>query len=268
MNDPVASRDGAAKPSDSTSDATNSTSEPANSTVERANNPAEPADGAAEFREALAAAARRSGFARVEPGERPTAHALWAAVGGVRGLVESLLPGFLFLVVFTITGDVTPSVLIPVGIAVLFVLVRAVMRSPIMPAVVGLVGIALSAGLALWSGRAEENFLLGFVINAVWLVALLVSLAVRRPLIGVITALLTGDHAWRADAAKRTVLTVTTWLWVAMFTLRLGVQVPLYLAEQAAALAATKLLMGLPLYAAVLWVTWLMVRAVYARRAS
>ena len=63
-------------------------------------------------------------------------------------------------------------------------------------------------------------------------------------------------------------LTVTTWLWVGLFSLRLGVQVPLYLAEQAAALAATKLLMGLPLYAAVLWVTWLMVRAVYARRAD
>ena len=229
---------------------------------------AAPNDSAAEFRDAMAAAARRSGFARVEPGQRPTAHALWGAVGGVRGLVESLLPGFLFLVVFTITADVTPSVLIPVGIAVVFVLVRVVMRSPIMPAVVGLIGIALSAGLALWSGRAEENFLLGFVINAVWLGALLVSLAIRRPLIGVITALLTGDHEWRSDPAKRTVLTVTTWLWAALFTVRLGVQVPLYLAEQAATLAATKLLMGLPLYAAVLWVTWLMVRAVYARRAS
>ena len=221
-----------------------------------------------DVRAAFAAAAQRSGFAQVAPGERPTAHALWAAVGGVRGLVESLLPGFLFLVVFTITGEVAPSVLIPLGIAIIFVLVRAIMRSPIMPAVIGLIGIALSAGLALWTGRAEENFVLGFVINGVWLVALLVSLAVQRPLIGVITGLLTGDHAWRSDPAKRAVLTVTTWLWVGLFAVRLGVQLPLYLTEQAAALAATKLLMGLPLYAAVLWVTWLMIRAVYARRAS
>lgn len=249
-------------------DATEGSTDGGAGSLERHESAREPDDSAAELRAALEAAARRSGFARVEPGERPTAHALWAAVGGVRGLVESLLPGFLFLAVFTITGEVAPSVLIPVGIAVLFVLVRAVTKTPMTPAVIGLIGIALSAGLALITGRAEENFLLGFLINGVWLVALLVSLAVRRPLIGVITALLTGDHDWRADAAKRTVLTVTTWLWVALFTLRLGVQVPLYLAEQAAALAATKLLMGLPLYAAVLWVTWLMVRAVYARRAS
>ena len=227
-----------------------------------------PTDDREQLRASLAEAARRSGFGLVQPGERPTAHALWAAVGGVRGLIESLLPGFLFLIVFTVTREVAPSVLVPAGVAVLFVVIRAVTRSPVMPAVVGLVGIALSAGLALVTGRAEENFLLGFVINAVWLVALLVSLLVRRPLVGVIAGLLTGDREWRADPAKRTVLTVTTWLWVGMFALRLGVQVPLYLAEQAAALAATKLVMGVPLYAAVLWVTWLMVRAVYARRAG
>lgn len=227
-----------------------------------------PTDDREQLRASLAEAARRSGFGLVQPGERPTAHALWAAVGGVRGLIESLLPGFLFLIVFTVTQEVAPSVLVPAGVAVLFVVIRAVTRSPVMPAVVGLVGIALSAGLALATGRAEENFLLGFVINAVWLVALLVSLLVRRPLVGVIAGLLTGDREWRADPAKRTVLTVTTWLWVGMFALRLGVQVPLYLAEQAGALAATKLVMGVPLYAAVLWVTWLMVRAVYARRAG
>lgn len=227
-----------------------------------------PTDDREQLRASLAEAARRSGFGLVQPGERPTAHALWAAVGGVRGLIESLLPGFLFLIVFTVTQEVAPSVLVPAGVAVLFVVIRAVTRSPVMPAVVGLVGIALSAGLALATGRAEENFLLGFVINAVWLVALLVSLLVRRPLVGVVASLLTGDREWRADPAKRTVLTVTTWLWVGMFALRLGVQVPLYLAEQAVALAATKLVMGVPLYAAVLWVTWLMVRAVYARRAG
>lgn len=225
----------------------------------------QPGADAPDLQATLAEAARRSGFGRVEPGERPTAHALWGAVGGVRGLIESLLPGFLFLVVFTITGEVGPSVLVPLGVAVVFVLVRAITRTPIAPAIIGLIGIALSAGLALFTGRAEENFVLGFVINSVWLVALLISLAVRRPLIGVITGLLTGDAEWRSDPAKRSILTLTTWLWVGLFSLRLGVQVPFYLAENVTALAASRLLMGLPLYAAVLWVTWLMIRAVYAR---
>jgi hypothetical protein len=54
---------------------------------------------------------------------------------------------------------------------------------------------------------------------------------------------------------------LATVVWTSFFALRLLVQVPLYLARATAALAATKLLMGLPLYAALLWLTWLMMRS-------
>jgi hypothetical protein len=43
------------------------------------------------------------------------------------------------------------------------------------------------------------------------------------------------------------------------------VQLPLYYTEQAQLLGAAKLMMGLPLYAGLLWVTWLLVRAAYSR---
>jgi hypothetical protein len=61
---------------------------------------------------------------------------------------------------------------------------------------------------------------------------------------------------------------VATVLWVGLFGLRLLVQVPLYLSASIGGLAATKLVMGLPLYAAWLWVTWLLYRAVYGSRAT
>ncbi len=76
------------------------------------------------------------------------------------------------------------------------------------------------------------------------------------------------DSQWRSDRAKFKVAWITTSLWAGLFALRLRVQVPLYLAEDAQLLGAAKLLMGLPLYAGMLWVTWLLVRAVYARPAS
>jgi hypothetical protein len=62
------------------------------------------------------------------------------------------------------------------------------------------------------------------------------------------------------------VLTVATWVWVGLFALRLAVEVPLYLTAQVELLAAVKLVLGVPLYAAVLWVTWLLVRTVFVRR--
>ncbi len=219
---------------------------------------------APSFGDAVAAAARRSGLGRVEPGQAPTAGALLAAIGGVRGLVESILPPLIFLVIYTITQQLVPSVLAPLALAVVFVAVRLIARQNVTSAVVGALGIGLSAGLALLSGRAADNFLPGLVINVVLLLVMLVSIAVRRPLIGVLVGLLTGDADWRADAAKLRVALVATILWAVLPAIRLAVEVPLYLADDAAALAATKLLLGLPPYAIVLWVTWLLVRSAWS----
>lgn len=212
----------------------------------------------------FADAARRAGIGQVTPGETPTAASLIRAIGGVRGLIESLLPGLAFLVIYTVTSELTPSVVAPVVVAVGFIVVRAVTRSPVMPAVTGLLGVAVSAALALFTGRAEDNFLPGLIINAVSLVVLVVSIIVRWPLIGVIVGLLTGDATgWRSDRAKFRVVLVATWCWVGLFALRLGVEGPLYLAGDAAALGSVKLILGVPLYAAMLWVTWLLVRAAF-----
>jgi hypothetical protein len=215
------------------------------------------------FREAFAAGMQKSRLGEVKPGEAPSGRALLGAVGGIRGLIEAILPGLGFLILYTITHELWLSVLAPFAIAVVFIAVRAVQRQPVMPAITGAVGIALSAGLALLTGSAANNFLLGFVINGVAVVALVVSLLVRRPLVGVIVGLLTGDDHWRHDAAKLKVAYVATVLWLLLSGLRLAVQVPLYLADLPDALAATKLLMGVPLYLGLLWVTWMLVRTAW-----
>ncbi|QNO36433.1 DUF3159 domain-containing protein [Protaetiibacter sp. SSC-01] len=215
------------------------------------------------FSDAMAVAARRSGLGHVKPGEAPSGRALLAAVGGIRGLVESILPPLLFLVVYTITQQLVPSVLAPLGLAVVFIAARLVMRQPVMTAVVGALGVGVSAGLALFSGRASDNFLPGLIINVVLLVAMLVSIAVRRPLIGVMAGLLTNDPHWRDDPAKARVALIATIVWAALPALRLAVEVPLYVADDAAGLAAMKLLLGIPPYAIVLWVTWLLIRSAW-----
>lgn len=226
----------------------------------------EPAGSEPTFSDSFAAAAKGSGIGKVTPGEAPTGHALIAAMGGIRGLVESILPGLGFLIIYTITFELLPSVLIPVALAVVFVIVRLVSRSPATPAIAGVVGLAISALIAIFTGRAEDNFILGFVLNAAYFIALGVSMAFRWPLIGVIAGLLTGDVAgWRDDRAKVKVANIATTLWMGLFGLRLLVELPLYFSGQIQWLAATKLLMGVPLYAGLLWVTWLLMRTAYTR---
>lgn len=219
-----------------------------------------------KFRESLG----RSAFAEVEPGQQPTAHDVWAALGGRRGVIESVLPGLVFLVVYTITQSLVWSVVTPLVASVGFIVARLIQRSPLQPAVVGLFGVAISATVAIVSGRPENNFVLGLWVNAVTLTVLLGSFLFRRPLIGVIAGALVGDAAWHTDRARMTMASIATLLWVGLFGLRLGVQVPLYLAGEEAvqALATAKLVMGIPLYGLTLWLTWLLLRSVYRRDES
>jgi hypothetical protein len=224
------------------------------------------ADDTPPIREGFADALRESAFGRVAPGETPSAKDLLAAMGGVRGLVESILPGLSFLIVYTITGQLLPSVLIPFAIAVAFVVARVVTRSAYTFALIGVLGIGLSAGLALFTGNAKDNFVLGFGLNALFIVILTMSILWRRPLVGVIAALIRGDDAtWRDDRARFRVALIATSLWTGVFLLRLVVELPLYFAGATATLATLKLILGVPLYAIMLWVTWLLLRTAYAR---
>lgn len=223
-------------------------------------------ESAPTFNASFGAAMRKTGIGQVAPGEVPTAASLLAAIGGVRGLIESILPGLGFLVVYSITRSLLPSVLLPLALSVIFVIVRLVSRSAPSQAFIGVLGIAISAVLAIVTGKPEDNFLPGIIINVVSGCVLLVSLVARWPLIGIIVGFLTNEGAaWRRDRAKFWVLVIATWLWVGLFALRLVVEVPLYFAGETEWLATAKLVLGVPLYAGVLWVTWLLVRAVYAR---
>ncbi len=217
-----------------------------------------------EFGRQLAAAAERAGLGGIARDETLTARDLLGALGGVRGLAEAILPGLVFLVVFTITKELVPALVASLGLAVVFTIVRFVRRSGASQAIAGLIGVGASAALALWTGRAEDNYVLGFYTNAGYALALLISLLVGWPLIGLIVGFLMGEGtAWRSDRRRFRAMQLLTLVWIGLFVARLVVQLPFYFAGNVEALGATRLLMGVPLYALVLVFSWLVVRAVY-----
>lgn len=215
----------------------------------------------------LAAAAKRSGIGAVTGSEPPTGAALLKAMGGIRGLVETILPGLVFLVSYTFTSNVPISLGASVAVAVIFTIIRLATKTPPTQAVAGLIGVGASAILALITGRGSDNFVLGLVTNGGYAIALLISLLVRWPLIGLAVGYLMGDGlAWRADRAKYRAMALLTLCWLALFLVRLAVELPLYFAENVAGLAIVKLLMGVPLYAPLVLLSWLIVRSVYNLR--
>jgi ABC-type glycerol-3-phosphate transport system permease component len=240
---------------------------------ERADAAASANGDAGEFARQFAAAAEKSGLGALARDERLTGRDLLGAVGGVRGILEALLPGLVFLVVYSsltsfadweAQAALVPALGASVGLAVVFTIVRIVTKGQPTQAIAGLIGVLASAALALWTGNARDNYVLGFFTNAGYALALLVSLLVRWPALGLIVGFLMGDGlAWRDDRRKYRAAQFLTLVWIGLFVARLVVQVPLYLVDNVEALGATRLLMGVPLYALVLVFTWLVVRAVY-----
>ncbi|MFO7689316.1 MAG: DUF3159 domain-containing protein, partial [Cryobacterium sp.] len=93
----------------------------------------------------LAAAARRAGFSPAAENEAISGRALLKTMGGIRGLVEAVLPGLVFLVTYTITRDLLPALIAPVIIGLVFAALRIKRRETLSQAVGGLVVIAFSA---------------------------------------------------------------------------------------------------------------------------
>jgi len=189
------------------------------------------------------------------------------AIGGPRGILESVLPTLLFVVLFVTTRSVMVAAVAATAVVVVLLIARIVQRQSISTVLGGLVGAALGAVLAIRSGEGSDFYWPGIVTNAVSLVVLLVSLLVRRPLVGLMVGLLDPRvKDWASDRDARRVYTRATLLFVGLYAAKLAVQLPLLLTGQVAALGAAKIAMGLPAFAVIVYLVWMMHRGLLARR--
>lgn len=195
-----------------------------------------------------------------EPAKAPPT--LAEAVGGPLGAAETALPGVAYVVAYTISGsDTQTSAIVAVAVALVLATARLVRGESPRFALSGLVGVAFAAFIAARTGKAENFYLPGLFLNAGYAAGFLVSLAVRRPLVGLIVGQLDGEGGtWRDDPVRLRAFTRATWMWAGLFALRLLVQLPLYLAGAVVALGIARTAMGLPLFAIGLVLTYRLVR--------
>ncbi|MFZ0323874.1 MAG: DUF3159 domain-containing protein [Actinomycetes bacterium] len=203
-----------------------------------------------------------------DPSEQGFGVDIAAAMGGRRGLVDSGLPGAVFVLLYTAGVHWWPDEALryalwaALGLAAGLAVVRVIRHESVQQTVNGLVGVGLGALLAARSGSAADFYLPGLFISAGYGVVYLVSILVGWPLIGVVVGPLLGEGmSWRQDPPRRRAYTRASWLWVAMFALRLAVQVPLYLSGAAIALGAARVLMGWPLFLLVAWLSYALIRS-------
>ncbi|HST80351.1 MAG TPA: DUF3159 domain-containing protein [Kineosporiaceae bacterium] len=189
---------------------------------------------------------------------------LAASIGGVRGVVESVLPYTVFSLAYALTKDLKTSIVAALIPVVVLVIWRLIARETLSQAISGALVIVLGAYLASRTHSAVNFFLPNIVKNAGFAVGYTVSILVRWPLIGVVVGPVTGEmFAWRRDRARLTAYQWATWLWVGLFVVRLAVQVPLYLADNVTLLGTLNgTILGIPLFALTIWLSWLVLKPV------
>ncbi len=183
-------------------------------------------------------------------------------MGGPQGIADSSLPGLLFVAVYSVSGqDLQLSAIAAVALGAIIGLVRLIRGESVRFAAAGFIGVAIAGFIATRTGRAEDFFLPGLLFNAGYAVAYAVSIAVGWPLMGVLLGPIIGDGMkWRQDPARVRLFNRMSWIWVGLFTTRLAVQLPFYLAGSLVALGIARTVMGLPLFALGLWLCYLLLR--------
>jgi hypothetical protein len=181
------------------------------------------------------------------------------ALGGKRGMAEAAVPTLAFTCTFLATRNLPGSLIAGGAAAVVLLAIRLIQRSTPQFVLNSLVGIGVAALFALRSGRPEDVFLPGILYNAGYAAVMILTIALRWPLVGFLIGSVTGDPtSWHADSGVVRLCTKLTWLLAVPCLVRVVVQYPLYLTEQVFLLGVTKIVLGWPLQvaalAAMLWV--------------
>ena len=190
--------------------------------------------------------------------DRPdSASTVWERTGGLIGLSQSSLPATV-LVIANAWWGVYPAIAAAFGTGVLVLVLRAARRQPLRPAFGGFVGVAVAGFFAARSGEARDFFLADIWWYAAASVVLILSILLRRPLVGVAWSALQGvDMWWRNDRPSLRRYAIATAVLAAVFATRFAVMRTLYEHNEVGWLTVTKIAMNYPLWAvALIVVAW------------
>lgn len=180
-------------------------------------------------------------------------HQLSSSLGGVRGMLESALPFVGFTVAWVVSRQLYPALGAALGVALVLAVARVVQRQSVKYVVQAVVPTAIAALIATRTGRAQDVFLPGILYNGALAVLSVLTVAVRRPLVGFIIGAAVGEPTgWARDRGLVRLTSKLTLILAVPYVARFVIQLPLFLAGQVVWLGVAKVVLGWPLLVAAL----------------
>jgi hypothetical protein len=179
------------------------------------------------------------------------------AVAGKVGLLDTILPPILFLLLNGLAGF-TAAMIGALGLSVLIALLRLRHGQSLLYALAGMGSVGLAIALAVLLGRSEGFFLPGIVNGGLTIALALTSLIIRKPMVAWTSYL---ARRWPLDwywhEKVRPAYTEVTLAWIIFFALCLFWQVTLFQGQDISQLALVNTLTGWPATIVLLIVSYL-----------
>lgn len=187
-----------------------------------------------------------------------TEAALFEAFGGLRGMVETVLPGLLFVTIFTINKNLYASAIAALAISVVLVAVRLIRRDTVKHAFSGVFGVAFGVVFAMMTGNAKDFYLPGMIYTLGLAVAYIVTTVAGVPLIGLILGPVFKENlSWRTrNPGRKKAYAKSSWAWGLILLAKCAILFPLYWWADTQSLGWILISLKIPPFLLAVYLTW------------
>ncbi|WP_438485444.1 DUF3159 domain-containing protein [Streptomyces sp. S186] len=191
-------------------------------------------------------------------GRQVTEAALFEAFGGVRGLVETVLPGLLFVAIFTVDKDLHVSAIAALAVSLVLCAVRLVRRDTVKHAFSGVFGVAFGVVFAMMTGNAKDFYLPGMLYTLGLALAYIVTTLAGVPLIGLILGPVFKENlSWRTrNPGRKTAYAKASWAWGLILLGKCLILFPLYWWADTTQLGWVLVALKIPPFLLAVYLTW------------
>lgn len=158
---------------------------------------------------------------------------LVSLLGGRRGAFDATAPLVVFILTWLLADEsIAWAAGASLTAAAVIAVVRLRRRTKPRAVLLGLLSVSVACLIVLYTGRAQDILLPRIVSNAASALVWAGFIVFRRPLLGLIVGGLLGQRTrWRRDPDLMRAYSAASWVWVAMYLLRVAILTPFWNSE-------------------------------------
>ncbi|WP_418959582.1 DUF3159 domain-containing protein [Streptomyces tritici] len=187
-----------------------------------------------------------------------TEAALFEAFGGLRGMIETVLPGLLFVTIYTIDKDLRLSAIAALAVSLVLVAVRLIRRDTVKHAFSGVFGVAFGVAFAMMTGNAKDFYLPGMLYTLGLGLAYIITTLAGVPLIGLILGPVFKENlSWRTrNPGRKKAYAKASYAWGVILLAKCAILFPLYWWADTTQLGWVLVALKIPPFLLAVYLTW------------